>query len=243
MFRNTDATLDPKNRPEGRWVPPEELLGPLNELELKFAPRKLFVSREVTFPLSHPRVAIVGTREPSNEGRRAASEIAGFLARNGVTVVSGLARGIDTIAHRAAIEAGGFTVAVLGTPLSRSYPRENAQLQSTIMRRYLAISQFAEGHPVSPSNFILRNRTMALVADASVIVESGEGGGSLHQGWEALRLGRPLFIHGREFAKSGLAWPKKMANYGAVEFSDPSAILEAIPSASLDLAVAAFTSA
>jgi len=84
---------------------------------------------------------------------------------------------------------------------------------------------------------------MALIADASVIVESGEGGGSLHQGWEALRLGRPLFIHTREFAKQGLEWPREMARYGAVQFKEPSDILDSVPSAGLNLAVAAFESA
>jgi len=84
---------------------------------------------------------------------------------------------------------------------------------------------------------------MALIADASVIVESGEGGGSLHQGWEALRLGRPLFIHTREFRKKGLEWPRKMAEYGAVEFKEPEDLLEYLPSAWLDLAVAAFNTA
>jgi len=84
---------------------------------------------------------------------------------------------------------------------------------------------------------------MALIADASVIVESGEGGGSLHQGWEALRLGRPLFIHTHEFAKPRLAWPREMADFGAVEFKEPSDIRDFLPSARVSLAVAAFDKA
>src|SRR5207249_3924513 len=109
-----------------------------------------------------------------------------------------------TEAHKAAIDANGVTIAVLGTSLHQTYPLENVALQSAIMRSHLAVSQFDDRHPTSPRNFVLRNRTMALIADASVIVESGEGGGSLHQGWEALRLGRPLFIHTHEFANRGL---------------------------------------
>ena len=224
-------------------VSSQELLGALSELEQKYAPERLFVAGRIELPLPHPRVAIIGTRTASADGLRIAARLSKELVQQGVIIVSGLARGIDTAAHKAAIEAGGRTIAILGTPLSQTYPRDNAELQSLIMKDHLAVSQFDEGRPVSPSNFVVRNRTMALIADASVIVESGEGGGSLHQGWEALRLGRPLFIHTREFAKRGLKWPRKMADYGAVKFKEPSDIFEFVPSAGLNLAVAAFDSA
>jgi DNA processing protein len=221
----------------------EELLGALSEIEQKFAPDSVFVAGKIELPLPHPRVAIVGTRTPSTEGLRIASSLSKTLAQHGVLIVSGLARGIDTAAHNAAIDVGGRTIAVLGTPLSETFPRENAELQSFIMRNHLAVSQFDEKYPTTRRNFVLRNRTMALIADASVIVESGEGGGSLHQGWEALRLGRPLFIHTRELAKPGLEWPRMMAEYGAVEFKEPSDILDFVPSARINYAVAAFNSA
>src|SRR2546425_8978718 len=220
------------------WISSMELLGALSELEQKYAPERLFVAGKIELPLPHPRVAIIGTRTPSAEGLRIASRLSKTLALEKVIIVSGLARGIDTAAHTAAIEAGGRTIAVLGTPLSKTYPRENADLQSAIMSQHLAVSQFVEGHQTTPTDFIVRNRTMALIGDSSVIVESGEGGGSLHQGWEALRLGRPLFIHTHEFAKPRLAWPREMADYGAVEFKEPSDILDFLPSARLSLAVA-----
>jgi DNA processing protein len=223
-------------------VSSEELLGALNEIEQKYAPKTLFVAGKIGLPLPHPRVAIIGTRKPSAEGLKIASSLSKTLALENVIIVSGLARGIDTAAHTAAIEAGGRTIAVLGTPLSKTYPRENAELQSFIMTKHLAVSQFDEGHLTTPTDFVVRNRTMALIADASVIVESGEGGGSLHQGWEALRLGRPLFIHSREFMR-GLEWPRDMAEYGAVEFKKPSDILDSVPSAGLNLAVATLDSA
>ena len=213
-----------------RAVSPEELLGPLSSVELKHAPRTLFLSGRLRLPLLHPRVAIVGTRKPSDEGRSIAFAISGELAEKGVTIVSGLAKGIDTAAHTAAIDADGTTIAVLGTPLNRSYPAENAELQRRIAQSHLAVSQFPTEHAVLPGNFVIRNRTMALIADASIIVESGEGGGSLNQGWETLRLGRPLFIHDREFQKSDLEWPKKMARYGAIRFREASDILETLPS-------------
>lgn len=218
-------------RPPSRAVTAQELLGPLTQLELKHAPEELFVSGKLRLPLMHPRVAIVGTRVPSEEGKRIATAIASGLAERGVIIVSGLARGVDTAAHTGAIESFGSTIAVLGTPLSRAYPAENSSLQRLIMQDHLAISQFPEGRAVHPSNFVVRNRTMALIADASVIIESGDTGGSLNQGWETLRLGRPLFVHDGEFDKPNLEWPKKMARYGAIQFRTAEDILDLLPSA------------
>ncbi|MFY9717911.1 MAG: DNA-processing protein DprA [Thermoplasmata archaeon] len=239
------GSQEPERSDASAWrsISAEDLLGALSEIERKFAPKRLNIAGRLELPLAHPRVAIIGTRTASPQGVKTASHLAERLARNGVTIVSGLARGIDTAAHEAAIGAGGATVAVLGTPLSETYPKENASLQRLIMAQHLAISQFAEGRPVQRQNFILRNRTMALIADASIIVESGEGGGSLHQGWEALRLGRPLFIHASEFSKKGLGWPRAMVRYGAVEFNDPEEVLSAVPSASVGLAVASLDTA
>jgi DNA processing protein len=224
-----------------RTITPEQLLGPLTELERKFVPKKLDVAGRLRLPLLHPRVAIVGTRQPSDEGRELASAIASQLAQKGVITVSGLARGVDTAVHTATIESFGSTIAVLGTPLSRVYPSENTELQRRIMLDHLAVSEFPEGEPVHPSNFVKRNRTMALIADASIIIESGDTGGSLSQGWETLRLGRPLFVHDREFEKSTLKWPREMSRYGAIRFREASDILDLIPTASPSLELAVLT--
>lgn len=213
----------------GDVVSPEDLLGPLSELERKYAPTSLYVAGRLGRPLQHPRVSIVGTRHPSIDGVDAASRISASLARREAIIVSGLAEGIDTAAHRAAIEAGGKTIAVLGTPLSRTYPAKNSDLQRLIMAEHLAISQFSEGRPVQRKNFVLRNRTMALISDATVIVESGEAGGSLHQGWEAIRLGRPLFIRQPVLSDPRLDWPREMADYGAIAFEEPNDILDFVP--------------
>ena len=145
-------------------------------------------------------------------------------------VVSGLAEGIDSAAHKSAIEANGHTIAVLGTPLDRVYPRKNPQLQELIMSKHLAVSQFPIGYPIQPKNFVIRNRTMALISDTSVIVEAGNFSGSLHQGWEALRLGRPLFIWSPLTHDHSLNWQEKMAMYGAIEFRDPEELLDDLPS-------------
>ena len=161
---------------------PEELLGPLNDVEQRYAPKTLHVAGIQTFPLPKPRVAIVGSRKASSNAIKAATSIAKTLVKNGVIIVSGLAEGIDTAAHVAAIGNQGRTVAVLGTPLDRTFPAKNHTLQQAIMRHHWAVSQFPSGHPTTPKDFILRNRTMALIANASIIIEAGETSGSLHQG-------------------------------------------------------------
>lgn len=211
-------------------ISPSELLGrSLNDIEIKSAPPLLYISGLMEIPLPRPRVAIVGSRQAGGDSLKDAELIAKFLTREGIVIVSGLAKGIDSAAHRATVASGGKTVAVLGTPLNKVYPTENADLQAEIIRNHLAISQYRVGSVVRPSNFIRRNRTMALIADASVIVQAGESSGAISQGYEALRLGRPLFIWKTLF-DSSLSWPKEMAKYGAVRLADPKEILSCLPS-------------
>ncbi len=216
--------------PKITTVSPETLLGPLNDVERKFAPPRLFVAGPMELPLPRPRVAIIGSREASKKGLETAAHIARSLVKRGVVIVSGLAEGIDTSAHQATIESKGRTIAVLGTPLNRTYPQQNVELQKEIMSNHLALSQFEVGYPVQRRNFVMRNRTMALISNASIIVEAGETSGSLHQGWEALRLGRPLFIW-KSIIDSSLNWPRKMLRYGALELKEPKQILDVLPSA------------
>lgn len=204
-----------------RGYAPSELIGPLNEVERKFAPKRLFAVGDPTLAQHGARVAIVGSRKASPGGIRRARKLAALLAERGIIVVSGLAKGIDTAAHTACIEHGGRTIAVLGTPLDQTYPSENEALQRRIMAQHLCVSQFAIGSPVRRSNFPLRNRTMALIADATVIIEAGETSGSLSQGWEALRLGRGLFIAKATAENASLQWPAEMLRYGARILSDP----------------------
>lgn len=208
----------------------DALLGrSLNEVERKYAPKELYTAGPMEIPVPRPRVAIVGSRDATSEGLAEAGLIAKTLTKDGVVIVSGLARGIDSAAHKGAIGSGGRTIAVLGTPLDRAYPPENAPLQAEIVRDHLAVSQFRIGSVVTKSNFILRNRTMALISDASIIVQAGPTSGSLSQGYEALRLGRPLFIW-KKLWESGLEWPKEMVKYGAMVLSNPKELLESLPS-------------
>jgi DNA processing protein len=229
MFRK-DKMMETTEGTRISTLTPEQLLGPLNDVEKKFAPKELYVAGSLPIPLQGPRTAIIGSRKASPQGLEAARYIARTLVRKDVVIVSGLARGIDTSAHETAIEEGGKTIAVLGTPLDRFYPRENSELQEVIMRDHLAISQFPIGHPTRPKDFVLRNRTMALISDASIIVEAGNSSGSLHQGWEALRLGRPLFIWESIIKHSSLTEPAKMLKFGATVLTDPKQVLDVLPS-------------
>jgi len=212
---------------------PEELLGPLNEVEARHAPKFLFIEGDRNLLRTGPRVAVIGSRRVTEDGLRRTNRLARELVGAGVTVISGLAEGVDTAAHQASIEAGGKTVAVIGTPLDKAYPTSNRKLQAYLSENQLVISQFAIGTPTQPKNFPQRNRTMALISHASVIVEAGESSGSLSQGWEALRLGRPLFLLRSIFDDPALKWPTQMLEYGASVLTDVEELLEVIPCADM----------
>jgi DNA processing protein len=208
---------------------PEELLGPLNAEEQRHAPKQLFVAGHLEWLRQPPRVAVVGSRGASADGLKRAARLAKILVGHGAAVVSGLAEGIDAAAHQAAMAAGGSTIAVIGTPLSDTYPAKHQDLQQRLMRHQLVVSQFPTGYPTTRKNFPLRNRTMALISNASVIVEAGEGSGSLSQGWEALRLGRPLFLMASIMDMRGLLWPHKMLEYGAMVLRQADELLAVLP--------------
>jgi DNA processing protein len=197
-----------------------DLLGPLNEVERKHAPEVLLTAGDTRLLEEGARVSIVGCPEASAEGIRRASQFATLLAERSIVLVSGLAEGIDTAAHTAAITGGGRTIAVIATPLDQVYPKQNAALQHRIAQGHLLISQFPPGSPFRRRNFLLRSRTMALISDATVIIEAREVSESVQQGWEALRLGRPLFIEESVADDPSRTWPGAMLGYGARILSD-----------------------
>jgi DNA protecting protein DprA len=169
---------------------------------------RIYYSGDITL-LSKRCVSIVGTRDVSDIGRARASRLAKELSSAGVVVVSGLARGVDRAAHIGAIENGGSTIAVIGTPLNKAYPAENADLQEEIYRRHLLVSPFREGETTFKSNFPKRNRVMAALSDATVIVEASDTSGTLHQAAECQRLGRWLFILKSVVDDPKLKWPTR----------------------------------
>lgn len=210
---------------------PSELLGPLNDIEQKYVPSEFFIAGNKELLQETRRISVIGTRNPSKKGIEQTQKIVAFLVKNDVVIISGLARGIDTIAHKKAIEESGRTVAVIGTPLNECYPKENKTLQDDIMKEHLVISQFRMGSAIHPSNFPIRNRTMALISHASIIIEAGEKSGTMHQGWEALRLGRPLFIVEDIAKNTELTWPSKLIEYGAevLRMDELDVILNILP--------------
>lgn len=206
----------------------EQLLGPLSAAETKNAPIQLNFQGNLSL-LRRSRVAIVGSRAAGEEAIRRAARLARELARAGVVVVSGLAEGIDSAAHRAAIDEKGSTIAVLGNGLSHFYPAKNRDLQLSIARHHLLLSEFAEGTPPKSGNFPARNRTMALMSHATVIVEAEERSGTIAQAWEAIRLGRPLFLMRSLADKPGLEWPGVVMQYGAQVLDTSDQVLSLLP--------------
>ena len=154
-------------------------------------------------------VAIVGSRSASDEGRRRAGRLARELAANGIVVSSGLAKGIDTAALTTATNSNGKVIAVIGTPINKAYPAENKRLQERIYSDHLLLTPFMVGQRVYPSNFPQRNRVMALLSDATVIIEASDTSGTLHQAAECVRQNRLLYIAKSVIENRNLSWPEK----------------------------------
>lgn len=210
----------------------QDTFRPLNEAERKHAPKDgLFLKGDASLLGAGARVSIIGSRAASPDALARARRLARMLVRNGITVVSGLAKGVDTASHTSAIDAGGRTIAVLGTPLDEAYPPENRELQELIGASHLLVSQFPAGYPTRKDNFPVRNRLMALISDATVIIEASSKSGTIHQGWEALRLARPLYILDSAQDPAGDSWSSKFLGYGAQILSNESfeSLIESIP--------------
>ncbi|HET9589328.1 MAG TPA: DNA-processing protein DprA [Anaerolineales bacterium] len=138
-------------------------------------------------------VAIVGTRRVTAYGRQITEELASFLAANGITVISGLARGVDAIAHQTTLKAGGRTIAVLGSGVDKIYPPEHRGLAERMTGRGAVISDYAPGTPPDASNFPPRNRIISGLSLAVVVVEAGETSGALITAEFAAEQGREVF--------------------------------------------------
>jgi DNA processing protein len=163
--------------------------------------------------LKRPCVSIVGTRKVSEAGKTATEWLTRKLVDAGVVIVSGLAYGVDTVAHATAIDHGGKTIAVIGTPLNKASPSENAPIQERIYREHLLISQFRAGETTFRTNFPARNRLMAVLSDATVVMEATDKSGTLHQAAECTKLGRWLFIAKSVVDDPTVSWPKNFLKY------------------------------
>jgi DNA processing protein len=162
-------------------------------LECADPPRALWGRGDPSL-LARPTVAVVGTRRATAYGERVARELGRVLAMAGATVISGLARGIDAAAHLGALDATGATCAVLGTGLDVVYPRGHAQLQRTIGARGLLLSELEPANAAHGGSFPRRNRIIAGLAMATIVVEAGVKSGALITAAHALELDRPLAV-------------------------------------------------
>jgi DNA processing protein len=163
----------------------------LRHLE-EFSPPILFC-RGRTDLFSARSLALVGARDSTEYGDSVAELFAADLASRGVVVISGLARGIDAIAHQSALESGGTTIAALGCGVDVQYPPRNARLQERIAEEGLLISEFAPGEPAYPANFPRRNRLIALLGSGVLVVEAGPKSGTRKTVDWALNYGIPVF--------------------------------------------------
>jgi DNA processing protein len=167
---------------------------PANLREVHDRPPLVFIAGAIT-PADRRSIAIIGARRASPEGLRLAAEFATEFVRGGYTVISGLAAGIDTAAHQAALVQGGRTVAVIGTGLlHQSYPPENAELQQDIAARCAVLSQFWPHAPPTRKTFPMRNAVMSGLSRGSVVIEASERSGARVQARLALAHGRPVFL-------------------------------------------------
>jgi len=170
----------------------DDELYPRRLKEIDQPPPVLYMRGELK-PEDFWSVAVVGTRRVSAYGRQVADELAMYLANNAVTVISGLARGVDAIAHQSALKAGGRTIAVLGCGVDRIYPPEHTQLAEKIMANGAILSDYAPGTPPDASNFPPRNRIISGLSMATVVVEAGQTSGSLITAQFAADQGREVF--------------------------------------------------
>lgn len=153
-------------------------------------------------PQFEQAVAVVGTRHVTPYGRQAAEHFCMVLAQSGVAIISGLARGVDAIAHRVALENGAPTVAVLAGGIDQVYPRENAGLAERIVENGCLVSEYPVGIPARRDYFPRRNRILSGLAKAALLVEAGEGSGALHTANWAFEQGRDVFaIPGSIFSR------------------------------------------
>jgi DNA processing protein len=165
---------------------------PKHLLDLFDPPAGLFV-RGGSLDHASAHVAIVGARNCSPAGAETASMLARALVGCGATVVSGAARGIDAAGHRGALEGGGTTVAVLGSGIDVAYPRQNRRLLESVLANGSILSEYPPGTPAEPFRFPARNRIVAALSRAVVVVEGATGSGSMISGEHALDLGRDVF--------------------------------------------------
>ncbi|MBM4288249.1 MAG: DNA-protecting protein DprA [Deltaproteobacteria bacterium] len=196
--------------------------------QIPYAPPFLYVKGTI-LPADQAAVAVVGTRKPSFYGRKASHRLAAELCRRQVTIVSGLARGIDTAAHQAALESGGRTLAVLGCGVDIVYPIENKELFRLIPQHGALISEFPLGAPPEARHFPIRNRLISGLALGVLVVEAGAQSGANITANYALEQGREVFAVPGPIDSPGSIGPHRLIQQGAKLVQEVADILEELP--------------
>jgi DNA processing protein len=179
--------------------------------------------------LLRPCLTIVGSRKVSAYGKAVTAALAEDLAKAGVLIISGLALGVDSIAHRAALEAGGLTLAVLPSPLSRIYPSSHAQLAQRIVAQGGAlVSEYGPGEQIYPSNFIARNRITSGLGDVLLITEAAEKSGTLHTARFALEQGKEVLAVPGNITSATSAGTNNLIKTGATPVTSAADIFHAL---------------
>lgn len=192
-------------------------------------PKELYVMGELGLLMQMPRVAIVGSRKVSPYGRHVTQRLAESLARAGVVIVSGLALGVDAIAHKACLEAGGKTIAVLPTSLDSIYPSSHRHLAEAIVRQGGAlVSEYAPGMPGLKKNFIERNRLVSGISDAVLITEAAIKSGTLHTANYALDQGKTVMAVPGNVTSPTSEGTNNLLKSGAIMVTEAADVLAAL---------------
>ena len=222
-----DAEMEKVLASGARMVTTEDESYPSILARIEHPPPLLYVKGEAAGQ-DEWSVAVVGTRRASAYGQEATRTIAGGLARSGIAVVSGLARGIDSHAHRAALDAGGRTVAVLGCGIDVVYPPENARLALEIERKGALVTEYSLGTPPDARNFPPRNRIISGMSLGAVIVEAGERSGAHITAEYAAEQGREVFAVPGRITSPGSRGTNRLIRDGAIPVMGVEDILEAL---------------
>ena len=203
---------------------------PLYPAQLRqiFDPPALLFAKGRAELLSNPTIGVVGTRRPTPYGIAATERLTAGLVQAGLTVASGMARGIDTAAHRAALAAAGDTIAVFGCGVDVIYPAENRRLAAELGEKGLILSEFPMGYPAHPQNFPIRNRIISGLSAGVLVVEGAQYSGSAITARLAFESGRPVFaVPGNITSK--MSWgPNLLIRQGAVLVQDAADVLDGL---------------
>ncbi len=228
MFWRAEKEVDALRKVGGKLVNWKEPEYPQALLQIYDPPVMLYVRGDAQI-LNSPSLSIVGTRRPTVYGSQMAERMGKDLAARGLTIVSGLARGIDAIAHQGAIAVGGRAIGVLGTGIDVCYPKENKKLYEKVLERGAIVSEFPTGSHPAPENFPVRNRIIAGIPLGVIIVEGKQYSGSLITARLAMEFGREVFgVPGNVTQEVSFA-PNLLIKQGAKLVTNAEDVIEELP--------------